>query len=157
MPQGKNFTITADSQPIIDGWGYDTYWGPNDWISWHKKMKEKFGLDEANHRFIEAYGEPDFGAASYDWRTFDDTFIEYAKENGFHNALFNGLGGLIGKVASLGKTAVSKTSDTASSVIENAGDTITSLSKMAKWVIPVIVILIIAGGIVYITKRKAII
>lgn len=156
MPEGKNFTITADSQPILDGWGYDTYWGPNDWIDWHKKMVSKFGLDEANKRFITAYAEPGFAAASYDWRTFDSTFKEYAKKNGFYNALYTGLGGLIGKAASLGVTVVGTTTDTVSSVIENTGSTISSLSKMAKWVIPVVVIIIIVGAIIYLKRRAAI-
>ncbi len=153
MAIGTGYVIAADSTPVLDGWGWGDYWGPSDWITWHKAMVKAFGLDEANHRFITAYGQAGFGASSYDWRTFDSDFKAYAKENGFYDALFVGVGGLIGRVASLGETAVEKTTTTATDVINNAGDAISSVSKIAKYVIPIIVIVVIIAGFFYIRAR----
>lgn len=39
------FTITAESKPILDGWGYDDHWSLVDWINWHKALRNKFSSD----------------------------------------------------------------------------------------------------------------
>lgn len=85
------YLITADSLPDYDDWGPDEYWGPQDWIAWHKALRARYGADEANRRFLEAYHKAGFLAASYDFRTFDQPFREYARANGFYEGLFPGL------------------------------------------------------------------
>lgn len=155
------YVITADSKPDLDDWGWDDYWGPEHWIEWHKKMKAKYGPDEANQRFIIAYHEASFGAASFDWRTVNSTFKKYAKDNGFYDALYDGLGGLLGKVASVANSVVRTSADasetvidTAGNVVENAGDALTNTTSILKWVIPAIVILLVIGAAAYFRQTK---
>lgn len=156
-----NYIITADSHPDLDDWGLDDYWGPENWIDWHKKMKTSYGLDEANKRLVTAYHEATFGAASFDWRTFNSTFKKYAKDNGFYDALYDGLGGLLGKVSSVIATGTQQTAnaaekviDTAGNVVDNAGDALSNTTSVLKWVIPVIVILVLIGVGMYFKKSK---
>ena len=157
MPVGKNYTITADSTPDYDDWGVDDYWGPDEWIQWHKLMKAKYGADDANKRFIIAYQDAGFGAVSFDWRTFNDNFKQYAKDNGFFDALYDGIGGLIGRGAGLLDTTVETGTKTATTVIESAGSTISTLAKSAKWVIPaVVIVVIIIAGVIFYRNAKAI-
>lgn len=35
--------ITADSTPVLDGWGWDDYWDSEDWIQWYKLLLKKYG------------------------------------------------------------------------------------------------------------------
>lgn len=117
--------ITADSVPVLDGWGWGDYWSADNWMEWHKRLVEKYGLQKANEKFITAYHKAGIGAASYDWRTFNRAFINYAKANGFYQALFEGVGGLIGQVASATYGAVSGAADLAA----GAGELAKTVSK----------------------------
>ncbi len=59
MPDGgwpaANDPTRADATPDYDGWGIDSWWTANDWMTWHRTLKARYGLDEANRRFITAW------------------------------------------------------------------------------------------------------
>lgn len=38
----KQWNITADSIPVLDGWGFDEYWLLSDWVKWHKQLVDKY-------------------------------------------------------------------------------------------------------------------
>jgi len=88
--------ITWQSVPLYDEWGWwGEYWSCADWIEWHRQLKTHYGINQANLIFINAFHEAGFGAASYDCRTFNPAFKNYAKDNGFFDALFDGIPGII--------------------------------------------------------------
>lgn len=123
--------ITWTSTPLYDEWGWwGDYWKCNDWMEWHRALKNRFGLNEANRIFITAYHKAGFGAASYDCRTFNPDFIKYAKENGFYSALFIGLAGIIMQPVS----NVVNTGSTAVNTVNTAIDTVTDSMKYVKWI-----------------------
>jgi hypothetical protein len=143
--------ITADSIPDLDSWGWDDYWSAQDWIKWHKELKKKYGLSDANYRFIDAYGSGSFmeglGAARFSYRTTDREFIRYAKENGFYNALFGGLAGLSAKVVSTAYSAGHSIVETGGNIVEsgtgalqNAGQTVSNTVSVLKWIVPLLLI-----------------
>jgi hypothetical protein len=35
-------TITADSKPDYDDWGWDDYWDIEDWMKWHKELCKRY-------------------------------------------------------------------------------------------------------------------
>lgn len=39
------YNITAESIPILDGWGYDDHWSLTDWVTWHKALRNKFSSE----------------------------------------------------------------------------------------------------------------
>lgn len=139
----KPFVIEADSFPVLDDWGWDTYWDARDWMKWHRLNVEKYGLDEANRKFISAYHSASFGAASYNWRTFDREFKDYAKANGFYDALFTGLAGLIAKPGAILTGVVDAAGEVVTgveNVVKETGKTVTKVSKYTP-------VLLAVGGI----------
>lgn len=83
-----------DATPDLDGWGFDSYWSAAEWMQWHAAMRERYGLEQANTRFITEWQKQGFGAAPLDARSFDTAFRDYARANGFFDALYYGLGAL---------------------------------------------------------------
>ena len=153
-------TITADSTPDLDDWGIDSYWSCEDWVAWHKELKKKFGLDEANRLFITEYHKGGFGASSFDCRSFNADFRKYAKENNFFNALYDGLAGLITQPLGAVKDVVSAASNTVSNVADAAEEAVSDASKAAdnifntiKWVLPVLLVLAAIGASFYVYNR----
>jgi hypothetical protein len=61
-------------------------------MTWHKSLKLKYGLEEANSKFIIAWHKQSIGAGPIDARSFDSTFRDYAKDNGFLEDLYWGSG-----------------------------------------------------------------
>ena len=142
MPVGIFKKIEWDSVPILDGWGHDYYWGPEDWMKWHQKLSGRFGQERANEVFIEWYHRASLGAANYDWRSFNVQFKNYAKASGFYSRLYDGIGGTVGKVATTIQNTTTKALDvtdqvvdSTSTVIENVGSAATGLTKYLSVVI----------------------
>jgi hypothetical protein len=81
-----------DASPDYDSWGFDTWWTASEWVTWHKSMKSRYGLDEANRRFIKAWQDQGILSGPIDARSFDTSFREYAKANGFFDGLYWNLG-----------------------------------------------------------------
>lgn len=143
----KEYIITADSKPDLDEWGWDDYWTILHWIDWHKKMKAKYGLNEANKTFMYWWDQQTIGASILDARSFNTDFRNYAKKNGFFDALFGGASVL--KVIGAGSDVISGGSEVASSVVQ-AG---VNVGKMLKWVVPTLLITALAGLGIYAYKQ----
>lgn len=142
------YVITADSVPDYDGWGPDAYWGPQDWIAWHKALKGRYGLEEANRRFLEAYHAAGFGAESYSYRTFDEPFRSYARAQGFYEGLFPGLAvvpRLLGSIFDLFRGA--------SSVGEAAQEAGQGVNRGVVFASNVIVPLVLLAAVVFLSIR----
>lgn len=150
------FIITADSTPIYDTWGWADYWTADDWIKWHKLMKEKYGLNEANYRFIKAYVETETLGAETSWRSLNSTFRQYARENGFFEGLFDGIGGLIVRPIGWVLDAGQSTGE----IIENTGNAVSETTKTAATTLKYIPFLLMAAATIvgyYFLKRKKLI
>jgi hypothetical protein len=151
-----SFVITANSTPVYDAWGPDDHWSCSDWITWHKALKKEFGADKANEIFISAFHKAGFAASSYDCRTFNSDFRKYAKDNGFYDALYDGITGLILKPIGSGNDVVNSASNTISNVGEGAeGITKTAVKAAKIVVISGVAALIIYGGVLIYKAYKA--
>jgi len=120
----ENDPSKATSIPDFDNWGFDTYWKATDWMTWHSALKRQFGLDEANRKFITEWQKQSLFANPLDARSFDVTFRDYAKANGFFDALYYGLGSLAKPIG----TAVNVISDV-SDAVDSISDVTTSIAK----------------------------
>lgn len=139
----KNYIITADSVPDLDEWGWDDYWLINDWMLWHQKLKEKFGVNKANQTFVTWWLKQGTGANPLDARSFNTDFRNYAKSNGFFDALYGNLGLL--KVIGAGTDVVSA----GTNIVSNAAKGAENVTKVLKIVIPAAIFLALIGGTVY--------
>lgn len=72
---------TWDTAPDYDQWGYDTHWSCNDWILWHKFLKDKFGQNKANFIWNYAFSESGNLSSNLNCRTFDSSFRSYVQKN----------------------------------------------------------------------------
>ncbi len=139
-----NNPANPDALPLYDEIGFGDYWSAADWIAWHRSMKSKYGIDEANRRFISAWHDGIgivFNKVPIDARTVDSSFRAYAKENGFFDALFSGLGALAKPIG-----LITDAGDAVSSV----GEGVKITGSLAKWVLPAAALVI-----AYLYLRKA--
>ena len=120
-----------DATPDFDEWGPDEYWKIDDWVTWHKAMKAAYGLDAANRTFIEQWFKQTNFANPIDARSTNSSFRDYARANGFLDALFGGLSFL--KVLGAATDVVSSGSDVVSDVASGTK----SIGTAAKYLLPV--------------------
>jgi hypothetical protein len=120
-----NDPTNANSTPDYDGWGPDSWWTAQDWLTWHRSLKARFGLDEANARFINAWQKQGIGASPLDARSFDTSFRDYAKANGFYDGLYYGLG------------AIAKPLGTGTDVVTGITEGISTTATLTKYLIPI--------------------
>ena len=129
MPSGgwkpQNDPTKATSTPDYDGWGWDSWWTAQDWITWHKALKAQYGIDEANSRFLNAWKQQGIGATPLDARSFDTNFRDYAKANGFFDGLYYSAG------------AVAKPIGAVSDVVTDVSAGVSTTAAILKYAIPV--------------------
>lgn len=75
-------TITADSTPDFDEWGWDDYWGCGEWMLWHKANVQAYGKETANTKFIQAWSSQDSFMSPYNWCKYDKDFANYFAQQG---------------------------------------------------------------------------
>lgn len=92
-------------------------------------MKATYGLEVANRNFITQWQQQGLGANPLDARSFNTRFRDYAKANGFFDALYYGLGVL---AQPIGATVGAGTS-----VINAAESAINTTASISKYVLPV--------------------
>ena len=120
-----NDPTNPNSSPDYDGWGPDSWWTAQDWLTWHRSLKARFGLEEANARFINAWQKQGIGASPLDARSFDTSFRDYAKANGFYDGLYYGLG------------AIAKPLGTGTDVVAGVTEGISTTAALTKDLIPI--------------------
>lgn len=165
--------ITSLSKPVYDRAGIDTYWSANDWITWHKAMKSDLGLQTANETLIDAFHNPPpegfwavLGSLEMfhhtNYRSVDQVFIKYAKENKFYSALFSGfLGTVVGKTASVTMQGTDHALDTLDEAIDSSFNSVSNgfsgienLSKWLKYLLPILVLIALFLGYKFLINTK---
>ncbi len=96
----KSTLITADSKPDYDEWGPDYYWGTEEWITWHKALKDRHGLAVANQLWLEGWKAQSIWDKPFNWAKYDSDFANYFKSQGID------VGHLLSKVVVAGETTV---------------------------------------------------
>jgi hypothetical protein len=119
-----NDPTNADSTPDYDNWGPDSWWTAQDWMTWHRSLKARFGLDEANVRFVNAWEKQGVLSSPLDARSFNTAFRDYAKANGFFDALYYGLGALVKPIGAV------------TDVVSGVSQGISSTASLTKYILP---------------------
>lgn len=130
------YTITADSIPDYDSWGPDDYWSCEDWIAWHKALKNKYGKPTADSTWLNAWNKQDAFEHNYSWCKYAGQFNSYV--NSENLAVSHLLSDIIAGGTNVG-----------SNVIEGA----TNTSKVFKWLIPTVIILVVIGVFIYFGRK----
>lgn len=140
--------INADATPlyndnILKFWNwFNTVWGCNDWLTWHKAMYSKYGKDAANQKFLTYWNDLATGSSAIDCRSFSTSFRNYFRSVGLLDQLYSGLG------------IVAKPLGTATDVATNVEEGISSASKVFRVMLPLALILIAIIAIVYLRSKS---
>lgn len=135
--------ITENTTPNLDDWGWDDFWDCQDWIEWHKIMKQKKGKQYADSKFLEWWNKQGFGAHALDCRSFNSNFKDYFKSENLYNALYDGIGVVAQPIG-----AATDVVQAGSNAVSNSAQAIENTSKTLKIAIPIVVIgTLIIGGI----------
>jgi len=138
------FAITADSKPVLDGWGAADYWTLADWRRWHERMVAKYKKDFANKQFRYYWNSQTADMNPYNWGKYDKVFVDYLKKYGIDISNF------------LSKILVGTTSavGSAGEVVETAGESAEKTAKILKLVIPSVVIVLVIIVIIVIYRKS---
>jgi hypothetical protein len=143
-----------NTAPDYDQWGSDTWWNCNDWILWHKLLKEKFGQNKANFLWDYAFSQSGNLSGNLNCRTFDSSFRTYVKNNGlnpFANAgIFAPFLKGTGTIQDVTGSAIDTTGNVASGILGSV-DSLLGGSNLKK---TISVVLIVGGvlGLAYVYK-----
>lgn len=130
------YTITADSIPDYDSYGIDDYWSCVDWINWHKALKAKYSKTVADQTWQNAWDKQDSFEHAYNWCKYGSTFNSYVNSQGLDAS------NIFGDVISGG-----------TKITENVIGGATATSKVLKYAIPVLAIILVIGLIIYFGKK----
>lgn len=150
----SKFTITANSTPVFDEWGFDDYWSAADWMLWFDKLVEKHGKDGGKLLWIKGFTNPDapwLGAAHGDWLdgiVGDAVFIDFLKENDLWDSVNSGIMGVWNDSTNLVTDGASDVINAGSNLVSSSANTINLISK----VLPVIVIIVLIAVFMYYKK-----
>lgn len=160
------FYITADSSPVYDSFGSADFWSCEDWMKWREELGKKYSPQESDYLWSKAWldgvsvssggrGEAPgsgyvFDSVPLDCRTFNTAFKDFLDANpNLKSAVYSGIGGLIAKPIGLSVDVVKGVVEVGSNIVSGASNA----SKILKWVIPIILIVVIGGLIIYFGKR----
>jgi hypothetical protein len=121
------FIITADSVPVPMGAIPGGGWSCADYVQWHQLNVSAYGLETANTKMLQAWGELSFWDWNYSWCKYNGSFANYFKSvgldpNDFFSNVYNGVG--------------------------NIGDAVNNSTAVLKWLVP---LLLIIAAIILIT------
>lgn len=76
------FTITADSFPVYDQWGWDEHWGCDEWQTWGNLLIVKYDFEEGCVRWATAWAHGSFWGEDVptDCRSTNTNFIEWLND-----------------------------------------------------------------------------
>lgn len=160
------FSITSDSSPLYDSFGSANFWSCEDWMKWRQELGKKYTPTEADYLWSKAWldgvsvisgGNGEAPGSNYvldssplDCRTFNTVFKDFLEANpNLRSAVYSGVGGLIAKPIGLGVDVVKGVVEIASNVVSGA----TGASKYLKWIIPILLIVVVGGAIIYFGKK----
>jgi hypothetical protein len=113
---------TWNTVPNYDEWGSDSYWSCEEWVQYHKLLKEHFGEERAKYIWEFAYSQGTAGAFHAGCRTTNNAFRKYASAEKLDMYSSAGLASIILKPLGTGFDIVNDTSDAISGLSKNIAD-----------------------------------
>ncbi len=142
-------TVTAESIPDLDDWGWDDYWTCSDWQQWHVLRSAAYGKAQADVDFLYYWNQQSMGAHALDCRSFSTSFRSYFQSQNLLEALYDGALGVIASTIGAGTDVITGISSAVSSV----GDGVKNSSKIISVIIPILLVLIAIAAIYYAYKH----
>jgi hypothetical protein len=119
-------TVSWNSTPLLDGWGWGDYWDCATWVEWHKALVTHYGKSVANSMFIEAWGKQDSTAGPYNWCKYGSAFANYFSSQGID----------VGWLLSHLVTGTSTVIDNVTNTVVDTSSGVATVGKVVKYVLP---------------------
>lgn len=110
--------ITANSLPDLDEWGWDDYWGCEEWKAWHMELRKMLNAQDAALIWTAAWNKQDGTAGPYNWCKYNAGFRNYMRSQGVD-------------VDSVISAIVMPVFDATGNLAQGAGDVVTNVSDTA--------------------------
>lgn len=136
----------ADATPMYNDsifkfWNwFDAVWNCFDWVTWHKAMAKKYGRDYANVTFLHHWDNLAMGSSAIDCRSTNTAFRDYTKSVGLYDYLYTGLETIVQPIG------------VGTDVVTNLGKGISNTTKIGKFILPLLLIVVAVFAIVYLSK-----
>lgn len=157
-----SYIITSDSLPVYKDWPWSDAWGCAEWIKFRTELGKKYKPDEADYLWgklwLDGVSQVSGGTGAaigsglitdsvpLSCRTFDSNFKAFLESYpNLKSAVFSGIGGLIARPISLGVTVF----DSLGNIIGNTATGLSDTSKLLKWLIPAVIVLVVIGALIY--------
>jgi len=72
-------TITWQSVPDYDGWGFDSYWKCPEWMQWYYALKAHYGTATAKNIWLKAWGKMDSFEHAANFCRYNADFVAFLK------------------------------------------------------------------------------
>lgn len=141
------FTITADSTPVLDSWGWADFWSVYDWMRWHSLNVVKYGRTKANEKFLTYWNAQSVDANPWNWGKYNPDFRAYLKKYDLLPSVTN----VVADVVTGTSEVVSGATEAVKDITEGAGSTIKTASKL----LPIIFVVVLVIALVALNKKLA--
>lgn len=151
--------ITADSIPVLDGWGIDLsfigigepIWTPLEWIDWFNLNVIAYGHEVAVNKFANEFDKSTTGATQVDYPINNQTFQDFVIKEGIDKKS-SVIGDILSRYQFYGE--VLQPVKNVISTVGNATEALANVGGSLKYILPLFVVGV--SVIVLITlKRKA--
>jgi hypothetical protein len=127
--------ITWQSYPDYDEWLWDDYWECTDWMIWYNRLEEYYGASEARLKWKSAWEQQSSGSATWDC-LYNEVFRKFVEDNEL------GLESYIADIVT-----------TTQGIVKNSLGAVGWITKNAKWIIP-LGLVVVGGGYIYMQYKK---
>lgn len=148
--------IKWDTEPNTSSDGREVDWECNDWVAWHKRLKERWGLDRANEVFAQWWHRIEDETPWYAKLThyqqycgYGSDFLNYFKQPGHYNDHISFVAAIVTPIT----TGAGYLTSTAVDTVNDAADSASNTAKVLKILIPALLITVVAGGGYYVYKN----
>ena len=113
--------ITAQSQPVLDAWGWDNHWGCEEWKAWFIELRKVMSAQDAALTFTQAWNQQDSFAGPYNTCKYNLPFRNFMRANGVNidsivSAIIDPLFDAAGNLVQGGSDVITNTAGAASSI-----------------------------------------
>lgn len=131
----NNDPQNPEADPVLDSWGWDSYWSCDDWRNYMLALITAYGIDQARNVFRTQWEKQDFWAKPRSFCKYDAAFYDFIKAN-FPDEQANVIAGTVHAAG-------------------NVGEALDSATDALKHVIPIAVILLLVFASIFIYRNIA--
>lgn len=139
------FVINADSTPVVGSPlnPFSDLWSCVDWMTWFTLRAQKYGKQQAQSDFMNAWNSQSSWAYDYSWCKYNTQFAQFARDNNLD----------ILDIFSQAYVGAGAVATSAIDTAQNAASSAANTTKVLSYAIPIATIFLIALILYIVAKR----